>query len=33
MDDPEWWRKRVKDPDRDYELDLVEEFFANLDLT
>jgi len=29
---PEWWRKRVKDPDGDYELDLVEEFFSNLDL-
>jgi len=32
MDDPERWRKRVKDPDGDYELDLVEEFFSNLDL-
>jgi len=33
MDEPERWRKKVKDPDGDYELDLVEEFFANLDLT
>jgi len=32
MDDPEQWRKRVKDPDGDYALDLVEEFFANIDL-
>jgi len=32
MDEPERWRKRVKDPDGDYELDLVEEFFSNLDL-
>jgi len=33
MDDLERWRKRVKDSDGDYELDLVEQFFANLDLT
>jgi len=32
MDELERWRKRVKDPDGDYELDLVEEFFSNLDL-
>jgi len=32
MDEPERWRRRVKDPDGDCELDLVEEFFANLDL-
>jgi len=32
MDDPVRWRKRVKNPDRDYKLDLVEEFFSNLDL-
>ena len=32
MDEPEEWRKKVKGPDGDYELDLVEEFFANLDL-
>ena len=32
MDEPERWRERVKDPDGDYELDLVEEFFANLGL-
>jgi len=32
MDEPKRWRKKVKDPDGDYELDLVEEFFANLDL-
>jgi len=33
MDNPEQWQKRVKDPDGDYELDLIEEFFTNLDLT
>jgi len=32
MDEPERWRKRVKDPNGDYDLDLVETFFANLDL-
>jgi len=33
MDEPEGWRKKVKDPDGDYELDLAEEFFASLDLS
>jgi len=32
MDEPERWRKRVKDLDGGYDLDLVEEFFASLDL-
>jgi len=32
MVEPERWRKRVKDPDEVYELDLVETFFTNLDL-
>jgi len=32
MDEPERWRKQVKDPDGDYEVDLVESFFLDLDL-
>jgi len=32
MDEPERWSKRVKEPDGDYELDLVETFFTSLDL-
>jgi len=32
MDEPKRWRKRMKDPDEDYELDLVEMFFTKLDL-
>jgi len=32
MDAPEGWRKKVKDPDRDYEVDLVETFFTGLEL-
>jgi len=26
MDEPERWRKKVKDPDENYEVDLVETF-------
>ena len=29
MDEPERWRKKVKDPDGDYEVDLVESFFTD----
>jgi len=32
MDKPERWRKSVKDPDDNYDLDLVETFFTNLGL-
>jgi len=32
MDEPERWRKNVKDLDRNYVLDLVETFFTDLDL-
>jgi len=32
IDEPEKWRKRVKDSDGDYEVDLVESFFSELDL-
>jgi len=31
MDKPERWKK-VKDPDGDYEIDLVETFFTDLEL-
>lgn len=32
MNEPERWRKRVKDPGGEYEVDLVETFFTHLDL-
>jgi len=32
MDEPERWRKKAKDPDGDYEVDLLESFFTDLDL-
>jgi len=32
MDEPERWRKKVKDPDGDYKVDLVDTFFTDLDL-
>jgi len=32
MNEPEKWRKRVKDPDGDYEVDVVESFFSELNL-
>ena len=32
MDEPERWRKKVRDPDGDYKVDLVETFFTDLDL-
>jgi len=32
MDEPERWGKKVKDSDGDYEIDLVETFFTDLDL-
>jgi len=31
MDEPERWRKEVKDPNEDYKLDLVETFFTGLE--
>jgi len=32
MDEKERWMKKVKDPDGDYVVDLVETFFTDLDL-
>jgi len=32
MDEPERWRKKVKGPDGDNAIDLVETFFPDLDL-
>jgi len=32
MDEPERWRTKVKHPDGDSEVDLVEMFFTDLDL-
>jgi len=32
MGEPERWWKKVKDPDGNYEIDLVETFFTDLDL-
>jgi len=32
MDELERWRRRVKDPGGDYEVDLLESFFTDLEL-
>jgi len=32
MGELERWRKKVKDPDGEYEVDMVETFFTDLDL-